>query len=407
MFIAHRIRLVPTRSQEEYFVRACGVARFTYNWALAEWKRQFEAGEKPSVFDLRRKLNAIKGAKFPWMQQVTKNAQRDAIGNVGRAFRNYFMDLEKHRAGRIKFELVRIPRFKKKGSADRFRADPGTEKRFPNGVQVNGKWVKLPFAGWVRMREEVRFIGRILSVTVLRRAGSWYASFCIEVEYEPDIRSDDTTVGVDLGVEYLATLSDGSPKIPAPKPLGAYLKKLRRLSRAFSRKKRGSCNRVKAKAKLARLHQRIANIRTDALHKVTTRLVRYRTIVIEDLSVRNLLGNRRMSRAISDIGFFEFRRQLNYKAAMAGSTVIAADRWFPSSKLCSNCDAVSDNLALSNRVWVCSSCGAHHDRDINAAYNLARYAESSPASACGVEGSGGEDISLRNRRRRNRKRADL
>ena len=160
------------------------------------------------------------------------------------------------------------------------------------------------------MSAEVRFAGRIRSVTIAHHADAWYASFAIEVPYEPDLRTDDAVVGVDLGISALATLSDGSDPIRAPKPLQGYLGKLKRLSRALSRKQRGSNNRAKAKIKLARLHRRIADIRADALHKLTTSLTRYRTIVIEDLNVAGMLANRHLSRAIADLGLFEFRRQL-------------------------------------------------------------------------------------------------
>ncbi|MDB5042373.1 MAG: transposase, partial [Candidatus Eremiobacteraeota bacterium] len=180
-------------------------------------------------------------------------------------------------------------------------------------------------------------------------------------------------------------------KINAPKPLRRYLQKLKRLSRSLSRKQRGSRNRAKAKTKLARLHRRVADIRVDALHQLTSSLTRYRTIVIEDLTVGGMLANRNLSRAIADVGFFEFRRQLQYKAAMAGSTIVVADRWFPSSKLCSTCCVKNDHLPLAERTWTCVSCGTFHDRDVNAARNLARYAESSPASACGAEGTGRDD----------------
>ena len=192
------------------------------------------------------------------------------------------------------------------------------------------------------------------------------------------------------GITALATLSDGSKEF-APKPLRRYLQKLKRLSRSLTRKQRGSRNRAKAKTKLARLYRRIADIRTDVLHKLTTSLTRYRTIVIEDLNVAGMLANRTLARAIADAGFFEFRRQLQYKAEMAGSTVVVVDRWFPSSKLCSACGAKNGALTLSERMWTCVSCGTSHDRDVNAARNLARYAESSPASACGAEGTGRED----------------
>ena len=387
VILAHRIRLDPTTAQEAHFARACGVARFAYNWGLAEWRRQYHCGEKTSEAVLRKQLNAIKNEQFPWMREVTKNAPQQAIRNLGRAYTNFFEDLAKYRRGEIPWKRVRAPRFKKKGHHDAFRADNGPDKLHPHAVNTAGKRVQLPRIGWVAMREEVRFAGRILSVTVSRQADHWYAGFAIEVEYQADLRTDDSVVGVDLGVTALATLSDGTPKIPTPKPLGRYLEKLRRLARAVSRKQRGSRNRAKAKTKLARLHGRIANIRSDALHKITTYLTRYRTIVIEDLNVAGMLANRRLSRAIADVGFFEFRRQLQYKAVIAGSTVIVADRWFASSKLCSTCSAKNETLTLSERTWTCQPCSTSHDRDRNAARNLARYAESSPASACGAEGS--------------------
>jgi putative transposase len=390
MILAHRIRLVPTADQESYFVRACGVARFAYNWALAEWQRQYAAGEKPSEASLRKQLNALKREDFPWMREVTKNAAQQGIKNLGRAYVNFFEDLKKYRRKEIPWKRVRVPTFKKKGRHDSFRADNGPDKYHPDAVRANGKRVNLPIIGWVAMREEVRFAGRILSATISRRADAWYVSFAIEVEYEPDPRMDESVVGVDLGVTALATLSEGS-KIAAPKPLRRFLQKLKRLSRSLSRKQRGSRNRAKAKTKLARLHRRIADIREDALHQLTTSLTRYRTIGIENLNVAGMLANRKISRAIADVGLFEFRRQLQYKAAMAGSTIVVADRWFPSSKLCSTCYAKNEFLALAERSWTCISCGTSHDRDVNAARNLARYAESSPASACGAEGTGREE----------------
>ena len=358
MILAHRIRLDPTTEQEAYFARACGVARFAYNWALAEWQRQYAAGAKPSEVALRKQLNAIKRESFPWMQEVTKNAPQQAVKNLGRAYANFFDDLKKYRRGELPWKRVRIPKFKKKGHHDGFRADNGPDKAHPDAVRTTGKAVKLPMVGWVAMREAVRFAGRILSVTLSRQADAWYASFSIEAPYELDARSDDSVVGVDLGITALASLSDDTPKVPAPKPLRRYLKKLKRLSRSLSRKQRGSKNRVKAKTKLARLHRRIADIRSDVLHKLTTYLTHYRTIVIEDLNVAGMLANRHLARAIADVGFFEFRRQLEYKAAMAGSTVIVADRWFASSKLCSACKAKNDDLTLAERIWTCASCGA-------------------------------------------------
>jgi putative transposase len=384
--IGHRVRLVPTGEQEIAFRRACGVSRFAYNWALCEWRRQYDAAEKPSEIALRKALNAIKAEQFPWMAEVTKNAPQQAIRNLGKAYANFFNDLKKYRRGEIDWKRVRVPKFKKKGRHDSFRADNGSDNKHPNAVQVNGKLVRLPVIGWVKMREEVRFAGQILSVTISRQGDAWFASFCIDVSYEVDPHIETPTVGVDLGVLRLATVSDGTT-CPASHPLRRYLGKLKRLSRALSRKKLGSRNRAKAKTKLARLHRRIGDIRADLLHKLTTSLTQHCTVVIEDLNVRGMLANRSLSRAIADVGFFEFRRQLEYKAKMADTTVIVADPWYPSSKLCSKCDVKNDTLSLSERKWTCPSCSTTHDRELNAAVNLARYPESSPGAAHGAEGA--------------------
>jgi putative transposase len=177
-------------------------------------------------------------------------------------------------------------------------------------------------------------------------------------------------VGVDVGVSALATLSTGE-KIIGPKPHTALLKRLRRLSQSLSRKQKGSQNRRKARAKLAKLHARIAAIRLDALHKLTSSLTRrFHTLVIEDLNVRGMARNRHLARSIADMGFFEFRRQLEYKAERRGGMVMVADRFYPSSKTCSCCGHVLDALPLSVREWTCPACGTIHDRDVNAARNL-------------------------------------
>ena len=191
-----------------------------------------------------------------------------------------------------------------------------------------------------------------------------------------------------MGISELATLSTVEI-VAGAKPHKALLSRLQRLSRSLSRKVKGSNNRNKAKAKLAKLHARIANIRRDTLHQLTTDLTRrFHTIGIEDLNVSGMVKNRHLSRAISDMGFFEFRRQLAYKAEMRDSLVVVADRFCASSKTCSACGAKVEKLPLSIRQWDCPTCGTSHDRDVNAAMNLANYAVSHTVSACGGEGSG-------------------
>ena len=401
MIISHKIRLNPNNQQATYFAKAAGTARFAYNWALAEWQTQYAAWKddntqpKPSQFSLRKQLNAIKRDQFPWMLDVTKNAPQMAIIQLGAGFKNFF-------AGRAKY-----PQLKKKGkSRDSFTL---TNDQFAIDACPFGKLrasrIRIPNLGLVRMRETLRFSGKILSATISRTADQWFASITVDTSATLSASTDSNhlppaknqggalslskgVVGVDLGVSALATLSTGEV-VAGAKPHKALLSRLQRLSRSLSRKVKGSANRAKAKAKLAKLHARIANIRKDTLHQLTTDLTRrFSLIGIEDLNVSGMVKNRHLSRAISDMGFFEFRRQLGYKAAMRSGVVVAANRFFASSKTCSVCGEKVEKLPLSVRQWDCPCCGASHDRDVNAAINLANYAVSYTVSACGGDGAG-------------------
>ncbi len=376
MLMAHRIALDPNRKQATYFARAAGTARFAYNWALAEWDRQYAAHREdpslpaPSETALRRQLNAIKRNEFPWMLDVTKNAPQMAIVQLGQAFRNFFAGRAKH------------PTFRRKGVHDRFTL---TNDQF----RVAGRRIRIPHLGWVRMREDLRFSGKIMSATISRTADRWFVSITVDTADLPQRPAEhDGVVGVDLGVLTLATLSTGE-RIAGRKALKRDLRRLRRLSQSLSRKQKGSRNRAKARTKLARLHARIANIRQDSLHQLTSDVTRRFDIIgIEDLNVRGMVRNRHLALSIADMGFGEFRRQLKYKAARRGAAVVTAHPFFPSSKLCSACGAVQEEMPLSVRSWTCPACHTTHDRDLNAATNLARYAVSSTVSACGGEGSG-------------------
>jgi putative transposase len=378
MLIAHRIALDLSDKQATYMARASGTARFAYNWALAEWGRQYAAWKedntcpKPNQMALRRQLNRIKRTKFPWMQEVTKCAPQLAIMQLGQAFQNFF-------AGRAKY-----PTFRKRGVHDRFSLSN-------DQFQVEDSRIRIPHLGWVRMREPLRFTGKILSATISRVADRWFVSIAVDtIDARPPLPEAENqgAVGVDLGVKALATLSTGEA-IPGPKPHKALLNRVRRLSRSLSRKQKSSRNRDKAKAKLARLHARIAAIRQDALHKLTTELTRkFHTIGIEDLNVKGMMKNRRLSRSLADMSFFEFRRQLEYKADWRGGQVVVADRFYASSKLCSMCGEKLETLPLTVREWTCPHCGTNHDRDVNAAINLRNTAVSSTVSACGGEGAG-------------------
>jgi putative transposase len=240
------------------------------------------------------------------------------------------------------------------------------------------------------MRVALRLSGRVMSATVSRTADRWYVSIVVkilEMSHLPHAENQGA-VGVDFGLTAFSTLSNGEV-VAGPRASKTLLIKMKRLSRSFSRKKKGSSNRLKAKAKLARLHARITNIRENAQHKFTTDLTRrFRTIGIENLNVKGMMQNRSLARAIADMGWFETRRQILYKAAMRGGVVYVCDRWYPSSKICSVCSEKLTALPLSSRHWKCANCGSEHDRDKNAAINLRNLAVSSTVSACGEEGSG-------------------
>jgi len=376
MLLVHKIELKPNNAQKTYFSRSCGVARFAYNWALQRWKESYEAGDKPSEAMLRRELNSIKKEQFPWMLEVTKVAPQQAIKNLGAAFSRFFTKQGKY------------PKFKKKGLHDSFRADNGPEEAGANAVPISGKKIKLPKIGWVRIKEELRFSGQIKSVVVSRKANRWFASVSVETSTPVHERKNQGSVGVDFGITSLATLSSGE-KIAGPKSHMMLLKRLRRQSRSLSRKKKGSANYGKARMRLSKLHARIGSIRSDALHKLTTRLVlNYDVIGIEDLNVSGMVKNRRLSRHIMDQSFYEVRRQLEYKGRLYGSCIVVADRFFPSTRMCSACGEKNDSLGLGDRIWTCPRCQIEHDRDVNAAVNLEYLAVSSTATACGAESAG-------------------
>ncbi len=378
--LTHRIALKPQKRQEMLFRQCVGAARFAFNWARAEWQRQFAEGEKPNEAALRRQFNAIKPVEFPWILELPKSVPQQAIKNVGRAYQHFFR--------RVKHgEKPGYPKFKKRGIHDSARLDNG-----PGTFECEGSRIRLPKIGWVRLHEPLRFVGKPLSATLSREADRWFISIPVEMDRPEPVCESQATVGIDLGVSTAVTLSTGE-KIDSPKPLKKDLQRLKRVSRWHSRKQKGSNNRRTSARKLAKLHARIAHVRQDFLHKTTTDLTRrFAVIGIEDLNVRGMLANDNLSRAISDIGFYEFRRQLEYKAALSGGTVVVVNRWFPSSKTCSACGSYPVRMPLSVRDWTCPHCGTDHDRDVNAARNIQREALATASwagsHACGEEGAG-------------------
>lgn len=352
MIIAHKIQLDPNNKQANYFAQAAGVARLSYNWGLVEWKKQYEAGEKPNIFALDRQFNEIKRQEFPFVLNVSKCAPQRALSNLGKAFKTFFQNVKQGKK-------PGFPRFKKKGIHDSFYLSNDC-------FMVKDKKIRIPKLGWVNMTEELRFTGKIMSATISKTAGKWFVSISVEVPDAPKCSDNQvhSSVGVDLGIKTLATLSDGTV-FENPKNTQKHEKKIRRLNKSLARKVKGSSNWRKTKEKLAKAHYKIACARKDALHKLTHFLAsNYSHVCIEDLNVKGMVKNHCLAKAISDCGFGEFRRQLEYKALH----VQVVDRFFPSSKMCSNCGQIH-KMPLSERTMKCD-CGFETDRDFNASTNI-------------------------------------
>lgn len=372
----YKTELDLNNAQKTACLKHAGAARYTYNWGLQRYQEEYQAGRKtPNAMSLHKELNALKQTELSWMYEVSKCAPQEALRNLEKAFKNFFGKAKLKAQGKYRGKLG-YPRFKsKKKGIGSFR--------LTGAIHVFADCIQLPRLGTLRLHEQgyLPTTAKVLSATVSEQAGRWFVSVQVEETVPDPVQATGQIIGIDLGIKALATASDGTV-IANPKALRSNLKKLRRASRQHSRKQKGSKNRVKATRKLARLHAHIANIRKDTLHKATSQIVmktksrdvRPAVIVLEDLNVAGMLKNRSLSRAIADVGFAEFRRQVEYKALETGIQVKFVSQWEPSSKTCSSCKAVREELDLSERVFVCHACGLVIDRDVNASYNLADLA---------------------------------
>ena len=372
-------------------VSHAGAARFAYNAVLAHVKEELDSGEPPqwSHYALLRWWNANKDtlAVNPdtgvvWWGQNSKEAYNVALHGLARGLSNW----SKSRKGKRKGKRVGFPKFKSKNTTMRFAYSTGFTA--PKSSDPYG--LKLPRIGRVHCMEDVykRISGaRLIRISVSRRAGHWYAS--LTVEREPDAKPAPRggAVGVDLGVKHLATLSDGTV-IPNPRALNTKRRALRKAQKALSRKVVGSARREKANEHVARLYARVADVRADAMNKATTMIAEtYSVVCVEDLNVAGMVKNHCIACSLSDAALGEFRRQLEYKTARSGAVLRVVDRWFPSSKTCSNCGTVKAKLPLAERVFNCDTCGMSMDRDLNAAINI-RVAGSAPETL----NARGEDV---------------
>lgn len=363
---AYKTKLDLTNKQKGYFIACAGVSRFVFNWALADRKVMFESGGKPSIYEQKKRFNALKHESFPWLSEYPYIVVQEAFGDLDMAYQNFFR---------------RVKDGSEKAGFPKFKSRHKTKKSFRvrGSITIKQGKIKLPKIGWVRLAEKsyIPTDGyKLLFATISEQAGDWFVSAQVEIEITDMQPASDCAIGVDVGIKSLAVCSDGVT-FDNPKTLGKHTKKLARLQRELNRRVKGSSNRLKTKAKIAKLHQKISDTRKHTLHNISRHVTANtmpKMIVIEDLHVKGMTANHKLAKAIADASMSELRRQIEYKAAWHNIEVMIADRWYPSSKTCSGCGNIKQFLTLAERVYSCDACGLTIDRDLNAALNLAALA---------------------------------
>jgi len=361
MLLGFKTELRLNNKQRTALAKHAGVSRHAWNWGLGLTKQILDhnrdnASNKikfPTRIDLHKWLVALVKPIYPWYYEVSKCAPQYALRQLSEAWKRAFKKTSKP------------PRFKKKGRGDSFTLD--------GSIKLDHFKIRVPVIGWLRTYERLPVCFQPKSVTISRTADRWFISF--KLEYEPINRPKAyPVVGVDLGIKALAVLSTGIV-IEGAKSYRKYSKKLSRMQWLNRHKQRSSSNWKKAQVKIARLHRKIANIRQDTLHKLTSYLAQnHSRIGIENLNVSGMMANHQLAKAVADMGFYEFKRQLEYKCQLYGSTLVEVDPWYPSTKTCSQCHTVKDEMSLSERVFRCDNCSFECDRDLNASFNLEQAA---------------------------------
>lgn len=347
---SHKIRLYPTKQQEKILEKSCSVARFAYNWGLERWNILYQCGMKTSSFGVKSDFIQMKKSLFSWANEVGKSVYEEAFNQVGMAFKNFFKGVKKGKK-------VGFPKFKKKGKCrDSFYVANDRIRFFGNRISI-------PKVGRVKMAEQPRFVGKLLKATVSKRAGRWFISLSYKMpEQEP--RPIQSAVGLDLGVSKSVVCSDGK-FYQTPSKIELYEKKLRRLHKSLSRKKKGSQRWKKAREKLSLFYYRLQCLRDNFLHKLTSKLTSENQVVcVEDLGVSNMVRNRHLARSIINQCFGRILEFLQYKAQV----LLKVPRFFPSTQLCPACGQ-KNKMPLSRRTYSCS-CGYEQDRDYNGSLNI-------------------------------------
>ena len=425
MIVGQVIELKANNKFFTYCRKAFGVRRFAYNWAVAKFKKDYAAHiaamdrynkelaeykksplqstvtpvkpKLPTWQDYKKEFNAIRLEEYPFTYEVTKYASQQAFANFGKAVSNYFENVKKRKKAKVKQNSkkrkVFFPKFKKKSYQQGKFYIGGDQVKIVTGKACSKKlenhstkqYMNIPNFGYVQLKEKLRFNGHINGVTISQRADRIYASFSIKITDEEYLRThkaavqNNTAAGIDLGLKSALMLSDGI-SIDSPKPLKAKLRKLARLQRQLNRKQHPrtkddktelSRNYIKFSKKVSKLYLEITNIREDFSQKISSVLANhYEYLCMEDLNVKGMMANHKLARAISDVGFYNIKKNLTYKMEFKHRKLQKVDRFYASSKICSKCGALKKDLTLRDRVYECPECGLTIDRDLNAAINL-------------------------------------
>lgn len=360
MLKAYKYRLMPDAKQREQMEQHFGACRLVWNLALEIKSRAYKSC-LPTVsrYDMQKQLVELK-SEYDWLYDVNSQSIQSVLLNIDRAFQNFFKTFK--RGGGY-------PKFKSKSAYQSFSC--------PQNVKINDDKINLPKIGLVSYVNSRSFIGDIKTVTISKTlTGKYFASVLVDDKRELPSKKpiiENTVVGIDVGLKHFAILSDGT-KIDNPKNMRNNLARLKCLQRRLSRKKKGGKNRDKAKLKVALQHEKVANQRKDFLHKLSSAITKqYDTVCVENLSIKNMVKNRKLALSISDAGWGEFFRQLKYKQEWKGGNYLELPRFQPSTKPCNKCGVSNELLTLADREWTCANCGEIHDRDENAAINIKQY----------------------------------